>query len=391
MNETSSFLTTKPRYEILDGLRGVAAVLVVIYHLFESHCGLGAAHPLNHGYLAVDFFFVLSGFVIGYAYDDRWDKMSTLTFFKRRFIRLHPMVVCGSFIGLITLHMQQCDIMPNIAGASWIALLLCFLWSITMIPVHKSLDVRGWGETNPLNSPTWSLFWEYIGNILYALIFRRMSKVLLSFFVFIFACMTVILCFNIDIFGFLATREPNMLYSVLGGWSMSPEHIQVGLTRLLYPFFAGLLMSRLNLTINVKGAFWWCSLLIFAIMVVPRLGGDSGSEMWMNGLYNVVIILFVLPLIVAMGAGSRVVGRKSSAINKFLGDISYPLYITHYAFINMQLKYVYEHPDAPMSTHIFIAVAVFCISILTAYATMKLFDAPVRQWLTDKIFGKKRR
>ena len=60
-------LKSKPRYEILDGLRGVAAVLVVIYHLCESHFGIGETHPLNHGYLAVDFFFVLSGFVIGYA------------------------------------------------------------------------------------------------------------------------------------------------------------------------------------------------------------------------------------------------------------------------------------------------------------------------------------
>lgn len=71
------YLASKPRYEILDGLRGVAALLVVGYHLLETYFHGGSNQPINHGYLAVDFFFVLSGFVIGYAYDDRWNRMST--------------------------------------------------------------------------------------------------------------------------------------------------------------------------------------------------------------------------------------------------------------------------------------------------------------------------
>ena len=89
MTKNSTYLASKPRYEILDGLRGVAAMLVVAYHLFETYYHGAPNQPINHGYLAVDFFFVLSGFVIGYAYDDRWDKMSIWAFFKRRLIRLH--------------------------------------------------------------------------------------------------------------------------------------------------------------------------------------------------------------------------------------------------------------------------------------------------------------
>ena len=75
MSNSNIYLASKPRYEILDGLRGVAAMLVVAYHLFETYYHGAPDQPINHGYLAVDFFFVLSGFVIGYAYDDRWDKM----------------------------------------------------------------------------------------------------------------------------------------------------------------------------------------------------------------------------------------------------------------------------------------------------------------------------
>ena len=95
----TGYLASKPRYEILDGLRGVAAMIVVAFHLLETYSKGPAYQVLNHGYLAVDFFFVLSGFVIGYAYDDRWGRMTYRDFFKRRLIRLHPMVVMGMLIG----------------------------------------------------------------------------------------------------------------------------------------------------------------------------------------------------------------------------------------------------------------------------------------------------
>lgn len=99
MNTQTTYLASKPHYEILDGLRGVAAIMVIIFHLFETHSlGNHLIQIINHGYLAVDFFFMLSGFVIGYAYDDRWDKMTLGTFFKRRIIRLHPMVIMGSIV-----------------------------------------------------------------------------------------------------------------------------------------------------------------------------------------------------------------------------------------------------------------------------------------------------
>ena len=99
MAKTDIYLASKPRYEILDGLRGVAALMVVIFHLFETYSKGPASQIVNHGYLAVDFFFVLSGFVVGYAYDDRWDRMTTWGFFKRRLTRLHPMVIAGTTVG----------------------------------------------------------------------------------------------------------------------------------------------------------------------------------------------------------------------------------------------------------------------------------------------------
>ncbi len=93
---SSAFADTKAHYDLLDGLRGVAALMVIWYHIFEGYAfaevsnsaGSGMIETFNHGYLAVDFFFILSGFVIGYAYDDRWNRMTVGTFFKRRIMRM---------------------------------------------------------------------------------------------------------------------------------------------------------------------------------------------------------------------------------------------------------------------------------------------------------------
>ena len=97
---------TKPHYSLLDGLRGVAALAVLYYHFFEGFATSPIDQRFNHGYLAVDFFFILSGFVIGYAYDYRWKTMKVKNFFKRRLIRLHPMVILGAVLGTITFLIQ---------------------------------------------------------------------------------------------------------------------------------------------------------------------------------------------------------------------------------------------------------------------------------------------
>jgi peptidoglycan/LPS O-acetylase OafA/YrhL len=92
----------KEPFEVLDGLRGSAAILIVIFHVFNYSFGWDTPLSLmHHAYLAVDFFFGLSGFVVAYAYDDRWSRMSALQFFRIRLIRLHPMVLVGATIGLL--------------------------------------------------------------------------------------------------------------------------------------------------------------------------------------------------------------------------------------------------------------------------------------------------
>ena len=112
---------------------------------------------------------------------------------------------------------------------------------------------------------------------------------------------------------------------------------------------------------------------------MPHVG--SVSTPWIDGGYQALVILFVFPLIVSMGAGSRVAGARSVAVCTFLGEISFPLYITHYPLVYMQMAWVAGNPDAPLGTGIFVNVAIFLLAVGLAWACLKLYDLPVREWL----------
>lgn len=380
-------LSQKPRYEILDGLRGVAALTVVLFHILEAYAHSPLDQVINHGYLAVDFFFALSGYVIGYAYDDRWGSgMSVSAFFRRRLIRLQPMVVMGSVIGLLLFYFAASPICPAVAQTTPLTLGILFLMSIFLLPTPPSLDGKGWGETYSLNGPMWSLMFEYIANILYATVVRRFPVWLLGLFVILSAVLTVDLTLDIDIFNLLGSRS-NHANTVIGGWSLTPGQIYIGSARLLYPFFCGLLVYRLGGKINLRGAFFWCSLAVVVMLAMPRIGGEDA--MWRNGLYEALVILVLFPLVVMTGAGSTVMGRRSVGLCRFLGNISYPLYIVHYPLIYIFFGWVNANQDTSSGVHIFVGASIFVMSVAIAYACMRLYDEPVRRWLGKKYLSKK--
>jgi len=290
MTQTQVYLKSKSHYEILDGLRGVASILVVIFHVFETYSGDRFHQIINHGYLAVDFFFLLSGFVVAYAYDDRWDKMTQWDFYKRRLIRLQPLVIVGTIIGALLFYFQAGSAMPLVAATPVWKLLLVTVLGFTMIPLLPSMDIRGWQETHPLNGAAWSLLYEYIANILYAVFIRHFSKTVLTIFVILSAGWLV---------SFLVWGPQG---DVIGGWTIDKTQVSIGFIRLLYPFFAGVLLMRMGKLIHIKGAFAVCSLLIVLFLSVPRIGGPT--HLWMNGIYESFVIIIIFPLIVAIGADS---------------------------------------------------------------------------------------
>lgn len=391
--KNDTYLTSKPRYEILDGLRGVAALVVVFFHCFETYIPQFGTQIINHGYLAVDFFFVLSGFVIGYAYDDRWDKMTTWGFFKRRLVRLHPMVIAGTVVGACLFFFQDAAF-PKINECPGWKFALCLLMGLLMIPCGKGLDIRGWGEMNSFNGPNWSLTFEYIGNILYALVLRHLPKVGIAILCVISAFFTLDMTLGWNVFGIL----PEPKYDVIGGWSITPDQLYIGFGRLLYPFLSGLLISRIlpkhrtesntsGSPIRIRGGFWWCSLALVAIFCIPCPGGKPCI---LDGAFQALCILLIFPTIVLAGAGSRTTDTFSTKACKWLGELSYPLYITHYPFMYMQMGWVAKHTDAPIWQHLVLNAGVVIISIITAWCIYKTYDVPVRNWLTDKVLKRRR-
>jgi len=369
-------LKSKPHYEILDGLRGVAAIIVVAFHLLEAHATNAFTQIINHGYLAVDFFFVLSGFVVGYAYDDRWGKMSTWDFFKRRLIRLHPLVILGSVIGAICFYFGASTVFPLIQGTPVWKMLAIMLVSFTLIPVLPSMDIRGWQEMHPLNGPAWSLFFEYIANVLYALLIRKFSRTLLAIFVLVAG--GALLQYA------LTSHEGDFI----GGWTVDGPQLRIGFTRMIYPFFAGVLLFRMGKLIHVNHAFWVCSGLIAVILAIPRIGGPN--QVWMNGLYEAFCIIVLFPLIVCLGAGGQLKGTYSTRICRFLGEISYPIYITHYPLIYLYTAWVGDKHFSLAQAYPG-ALLVFFGSIALAYASLKLYDQPVRNWLQRRFLMEARK
>ena len=391
MNQKNVYLASKPRYAILDGLRGVAALVVILFHGFETYIPFFGTQHINHGYLAVDFFFVLSGFVIGYAYDDRWDRMSTWSFFKRRLIRLHPMVVAGTLFGACLFFFGESDYFSLIGGTEPWKFFLCIVLGLLMIPAGTGLDIRGWGETNSLNGPNWSLTFEYIGNILYAFVLRRLPTVVLGMLCVASAFLTMNFALGWDVFGFFAQPK----YDVIGGWSITPDQMYVGFSRLLYPFLCGLLISRLlpkfitkenpsGSPLGIRGGFWWASLLLVVLFAVPQIGGKSCLA---DVLYQVFAIVVMFPVIVLIGAGSKTSDKRSAKWCETLGNLSYPLYITHFPLMYMQMAWVSSHKDSPVWHHVVLNLGILFVAIGIAWAFLKLYDEPVRAWLKKKLYA----
>ncbi|MDR1103189.1 MAG: acyltransferase [Tannerella sp.] len=358
----------KPHYEILDGLRGVAAIMVLGFHVLEVY----ATKPpfeqlLNHAYLAVDFFFVLSGFVIGYAYDDRWGGMSIGNFLKRRIFRLHPMVVFSTLLGVVLFYFGASAAFPIIESVPLWKLLLYAVLGILLIPTPPCVDIRGWQEMYTLNGPFWTLAFEYFANILYALFIKNFSKTALGILVAVSAGATL----------YLTLTQGD----VIGGWTLDTHHIHVGFTRLMYPFFAGLLLYRTGKLIRMRHAFFRCSLVLVVFLAVPRIGGPE--SLWMNGLYEAAIILVLFPLIVAAGAGGTLKGRFASRICKLLGDISYPVYLINYPLCYVHAGWVSD-TKVTLAEAGWVPWAVFTATLLLSYAAMRWYDIPVRKWLRKK-------
>lgn len=309
---------------------------------------------IGHGFLAVDFFFCLSGFVIGYAYDDRIAKMGLRRFFTLRIIRLHPLVVAGSVLGLLAFLFDPFG--GHLELYSTGKIILAFFCSIFLIPLPVIAD-RGFNLFS-FNAPAWSLFWEYAANIVYAFALYRIPR---GYLLLLTILSAVALCF-------VAYRSGNLL----GGWS-GPTFWD-GCARISYSFLAGLLIYRSNWIIKNKLGFIGLATLLLLAFLMP-------FSKW-NWLSEPLVMLFYFPLLIAFGAGAALPPRFKE-VCVFSGKISYPLYMTHYAVLWMFGNYYTTHKPGTMQLALII-IAGLILLVGAAYLVMVVYDIPIRRYLSDK-------
>jgi peptidoglycan/LPS O-acetylase OafA/YrhL len=354
--------TGKAHFEVLDGLRGTAAVMVVIFHIMGMPIAWDdKGQWLHHAAMAVDFFFGLSGFVVAYAYDARWKRMSVGQFCTFRLIRLHPLVLLGVALGLISFLVDP--FAPNQQLIPLSVVLRDFALACLLLP-HAVLPNR-WTDTHSLNSPAWSLLQEYIGNLAYALVLRRLGTRALGAVVAVAACALLWLLWQ---------RNSIDMGSDWTTWWGAPS-------RMAFSFTMGLWLYRVRERAP-KLRLGWVALsailvLIFATPLVPP------SVPHGNGLFEAVAAMLLFPAIILCGAHSQI-GKTELALCKFAGRISYPLYILHYPFLLIYMNYaLFRKP--PASALYLAGAGSFVLVVVFSWLALKLYDEPVRAWLKRRL------
>ncbi|WP_436486572.1 acyltransferase family protein [Chitinophaga sp. ARDCPP14] len=349
----SSLLKSKQHFEVLDGLRGLAALSIVVFHLYEFMVPDYTKSPIGHGYLAVDFFFCLSGFVIGYAYDERAPQLGLRTFFRNRLIRLHPMVIWGSVIGLLGFIFDPYIGAASVAEAGIGKIVLAFVCSLLMLP-FPWFPGRGNGLF-PYNTPAWSLLMEYIINIVYGLVLLRVAK----------RWLLVLLGLSAIWIAAVARYRG----WIITGWD-APTFAD-GFARVSFSFLAGLSVYRFNLIIRNQLNFLLLGGLLIGIFMSPHRTNDWITEM--------ILVMFAFPLLLSLGAGAAAHGWIRSFCT-FTGRLSYPLYMTHIWAVWIFGNYL--NAKKPGQGEMYLAAtAVFAGSVLLAYLVLRFYDEPVRNWL----------
>ncbi|MFT3802072.1 MAG: acyltransferase [Burkholderiaceae bacterium] len=343
------------RYFTLDGLRGIAAVMVVFHHV--GAVTPGALRPAS-AYLAVDFFFLLSGFVIAKAYDARLRAhLSTATFMKIRVIRLYPLYLLALGLamskGLVGAAMGMSTIRPG-------ELLGDFAFGAGMLPSPLTIG-HPEDSITPLNSPAWSLLMEMAINLAFAATFAVLMRGRLVLVVVLSGILLVY-------FGLSAGS-----LDVGRTWST----LHVGLLRVTFSFLLGVAFSRYEVVLPGRTANWFFPT---AFALLACLICDPGPY---RSLYDLGVVLFVFPAILLLGASVQSHGQWCKALT-LMGDVSYAIYIVHGPIIEA-LAAVQKHARSYALLTPGTAPILVCALILLCLLLDRIYDLPVRRFLTARL------
>ena len=347
---------SKRHIATLDGLRGVAALAVVCRHMTSQT--VHGALPFR-AQLAVDFFFVLSGFVIAGAYERRLlDNMSFWSFARVRLIRLYPLIVLGIVIGAVSkmgayLHFSS----AITAGHGPLIILSAVVLGLLLLPYSGMYGVGG--DIFPLDVPIWSLMFEFWANALYARFVRLLTTPVLI---------------GVVALGAVALAVAALFNGGLNGGNTLVT-FYVGVARVWFSFFTGILIFRL-LTPRRAAKIPRVAAPVLAIVLV--LSFLPGPAAW-GWVYELAMVLGVYPAIVLLGT-TDMISARWRPIALFAGALSYPIYVLHYPTFTHFSHFKELHGPKLIA----MLAAAFLGAIVISYLAMRFYDEPVRAWLTKR-------
>jgi len=328
----------------LDAMRGIAAICVMVTHVNVP----GTPHLVGSGYLAVDFFFLLSGLVIAKTYGERLTSgLSFARFAAVRAIRIYPLYVVGFALGFVRCLGEMVLDRPDKLSAAQLAVSTVFEPFLLPSPTSTGLFL--------LNGPAWSLFFELAINIVYALLLVR--------------CSTRVLVAVAAACGALLVYVAMSHGSLNVGQSWATFH--GGTARVGFSFVMGVIFARLRWPSgrDTGLALIPMALLVLVLVVHPAVENRAA--------YDLVAVLVAAPLLVGLGA---VFGPMPSLqrISRLLGELSYPIYAVHYPFLWI---FGYASKKAGLPSVVWIPLF-FAAVICTAWLLNKYWDVPIRRRLT---------
>lgn len=347
-------------FVLLDGLRGLGAILILIGHTMP----LWGPFWAPSGAVIVDAFFLLSGFVIAYSVEPRFAKgMRASDFIIFRFIRIYPLYILGTLLGFAVLCYAAFDDADSNQRFSVLGLQLAP--QLFMLPAP---EILGGERAYSFNGPAWTLFFEMIVNIAYAVFFRFLTTRVLAVVV---ALCAVVLTITIFTFGHIDVGS-NM------------QNFWGGLPRAAFGFFGGVLAFRLvgSPRTSERRPTRWAFVLLIGLPLACLMPATPELRPYLDAL---LVVGLGIPLLCA--AQSVAPPMKYASMFHHAARISYALYILQAPLIVMLRRVEWRYPELPGWAPL-PGIAVLVVMLLAAHIAERYYDRPVRRWVL-RMIGKR--